>query len=77
MGQAPPEGAYAAPNSVGIPADTYRWLIRDLSVQRMESLAKRDALTSILRAQVVAHPYGDILLSFPFLGEVAAATIIV
>ncbi len=65
-----------ATNSVGVPGDTYQWLIRDLSVQRMESLAKRDALTSILRTQVAAHPYGDILLSFPFLGEIAAATII-
>jgi len=25
---------------------------------------------------VAAHPYGDILLSFPYLGEIAAATII-
>ncbi|MBA7713148.1 hypothetical protein ES703_122147 [subsurface metagenome] len=30
----------------------------------------------MLRAQVKAHPYGSILLSFPFLGEIAAATII-
>lgn len=65
-----------AADSVGIPGDTYQWLIRDLSIQRVESLAKRDALTSMLRAQAAAHPYGDILLSFPFLGEIAAATII-
>ncbi len=65
-----------AANTVGIPSDIYQWLIKDLSVQRMESLAKRDALTSMLRTEVAAHPYGDILLSFPFLGEVAAATII-
>ena len=42
----------------------------------MEVLANRDALTFTLREQVAAHPYGDILLSFPFLGEIAAATII-
>jgi len=65
-----------AANSVGIPGDIYQWLIKDLSIQRVESLAKRDALTAILRTQVAAHPYGDILLSFPFLGEIAAATII-
>lgn len=65
-----------AANTVGIPGDMYQWLIKDLSAQRIEALAKRDALTSILRAQVKAHPYGDILLSFPFLGEIAAATII-
>lgn len=42
----------------------------------MEFLAKRDALTSRIREEVVAHPYGKILLSFPHLGEVIAATII-
>jgi len=65
-----------AANSVGVPSDTYQWLIRDLSFQRMESLAKRDALTSIIQKQVAVHSYGDILLSFPYLGEIAAATII-
>ncbi len=65
-----------AANSVGVPGDIYQWLIRDLSVQRMEAQAKRDALTSMLRTQVVAHPYGEILLSFPYLGEIAAATIL-
>ena len=65
-----------AANSIGIPGDIYQWLIEDLSSQRAESLAKRDALTSVLRTQAAAHPYGDILLSFPSLGEIAAATII-
>ncbi len=65
-----------ATNTVGVPGDTYQWLIRDLSTQRMEALAKRDALTSVLRNQVLSHPYGGILLSFPYLGEIAAATII-
>ena len=65
-----------AANSVGIPGDVYQWLIKDLSVQRMEAQAKRDVLTSMLRTQVAAHPYGEILLSFPYLGEIAAATII-
>ncbi len=65
-----------AANSIGIPGDIYHWLIKDLSIQRLESLAKRDALTSMLRTQVTAHPYGDILLSFPYLGAIAAATII-
>jgi len=65
-----------ADNTVGVPGQIYQWLIRDLSFQRMESLAKRDALTSIIRKQVAVHPYGDILLSFPYIGEVAAATII-
>jgi transposase len=65
-----------AANTVGIPGQVYQWLIRDLSDQRMEALAKRDALTSILRTQVATHPYGDVLLSFPHLGEITAGTII-
>ncbi|GAH18650.1 unnamed protein product, partial [marine sediment metagenome] len=65
-----------ADNTVGIPNQIYQWLIRDLSFQRMESLAKRDALTAIIRKEVAVHPYGDVLLSFPYLGEIAAATII-
>jgi len=65
-----------ASNTVGISNDVYRWLIRDLSIQRTESLAKRDALTSVLRKRISEHPYGDILLSFPYLGEIAAATIV-
>lgn len=65
-----------AANSVGVPGDIYRWLIKNLGIERMELLAKRDTITSMLQAQVKAHPYGSILLSFPFLGEIAAATII-
>ena len=65
-----------AHNTVGVSGEVYRWLIKELSIQRMEALAKRDALTSVLREEVAAHPYGNILLSFPFLGEIAAATII-
>jgi len=42
----------------------------------MEALAKRDALTSILRAEVAAHPYWDVLITFPHLGEITAATLI-
>ncbi len=65
-----------AVNSVGVPGDIYKWLIKELSIQRTECLAKLEVLTSRIRNQVVAHPYGDILLSFPYLGEIAAATII-
>ncbi len=65
-----------AANTVGVPGKIYQWIIKDLSNQRMEALAKRDFLTSILRTQVATHPYGNILLSFPYLGEIAAGTII-
>lgn len=65
-----------AADSVGIPGDPYRWLIRELSILRTMYVAKREVLTSVIRKEVAAHPYGDILLSFPYLGEIAAATII-
>ncbi len=65
-----------AAQSVGAPGDLYRQLIKDICIQRKESLAKREALTLIIRKEVAAHSYGDILLSFPWLGEIAAATII-
>jgi len=65
-----------ARNTVGIPSQIYQWLIRDLTIQRAESLAKRDALTGMIREQVAEHTYGNILLSFPYLGVIAAATII-
>lgn len=65
-----------AATTIGIPSDIYSWLIKDLTNQRREALAKRDVLTSILRTEVRAHPYGHILLSFPYVGEIAAATII-
>ena len=65
-----------AANTVGVPSDIYRELIKHLGNLRMKALAERDALTLILRKQVAMHPYGRILLSFPFLGDIAAATII-
>ncbi len=65
-----------AANSVGMPNDVYGWPIREQSILRMELLKRRDTVTSMLRTQVAAHPYGEILLSFPYLGEIAAATII-
>jgi len=65
-----------AAETVGAPSDLYRDLIQDLSLQRMEALAKRDTITIVIRNEVMAHPDGPILLSFPFIGETAAATII-
>lgn len=65
-----------ASKSVGIYDDSYRWLIRELSIQRKDAIAKLDVLTSALRSEIKTHPYGQILLSFPYIGEIAAATII-
>lgn len=65
-----------AAETVGAPGDLYRDLIRNLSLQRLEALAKLDAVTVVIHNEVMAHPDGPILLSFPYLGETAAATII-
>lgn len=56
---------WLAADSVGVPGDIYRWLIRELSILRTMYVAKREVLTSMIRKEVSAHPYGDILLSFP------------
>ncbi len=65
-----------AAKSVGVPDGTYGWLIRELSILRIEYLEKCDDLASVLRTQLTTHPYGEILLSFPGVGDITAATII-
>lgn len=65
-----------AGRTVGIPGDMYKWLIKELAIQRMELLVKRDFLTVATKKEVAAHPYSEILLSFPFIGDVIAATLI-
>ena len=65
-----------AAQTVGAPGELYRQLIRNLSQQRNEAIAKREAVTDLIEKEVAAHPYGSILLSFPYFGSTAAATII-
>lgn len=65
-----------AAHTVGIPGETYRWIIRELAIQRNQALLKKDALTKIINQEVTTHPYGAILLTFPKFGELAAAHII-
>jgi transposase len=65
-----------AGQTVGVPYDLYRDLITDLSQQRIETLAKRQAVANLIEREVAIHPYGPILLSFPYFGAIAAATII-
>ena len=62
--------------TVGIPGKTYERVIKALSAQRTECLAQCDSIDSMLREELLRHPYGCILLSFPQIGEVSAATII-
>ncbi len=65
-----------ATKTIGAPAKLYRELIRDNSQQRIEALAKRKAITELIVKEVANHPYGSILLSLPYFGSIAAATII-
>lgn len=43
---------------------------------RFDYIQKRDSITSMIHMQLATHPYSEILLSFPCLGDIAAATII-
>jgi len=65
-----------ATTTVGAPADIYRGLVQYLACLYTEVVQRRDELTRVIVEQVVSHPYGHILLSFPMLGHVAAATLI-
>ncbi len=68
--------ATLAKQTVGVPGTFYRELIKDLCRQRNDCITKRDTITRLMKEKVGSHPYGNILLSFPCLGVVAAATII-
>lgn len=65
-----------AGETVGIPGELYRDLIRHLSRRREEALAMRSAVSDLLGKAVSGHKYGPVLLSFPHVGPVAAATVI-
>jgi len=65
-----------AANSVGIKNNPYKWLIKELGLLRSDFIQKRDLITSMIHEQLATHPYNEILLSFPCLGDIAAATII-
>ena len=66
----------AATSTVGVENDIYRWMIRELSLQRASALEKIKQLDTMLAEQVRRHPYGPVLLSFPYLGPLTAATVI-
>ena len=65
-----------AAQTVGVPGDLYRELIRDISQQRKEAEARRQAISDLIENEVAIHPYGTTLLSFPYFGPIAAATVI-
>lgn len=65
-----------AQKTVGVPGDKYRWIINDLYTQRLEAQRKKELITRQIKKEVANHPYGEILCSFPFIGEIIAATLI-
>jgi hypothetical protein len=65
-----------ADNTVGIPGDQYRWIIKDNCIQRAEAQHKVTSFYSMIKKEVNKHPYGEILCSFPYIGEIIAATLI-
>jgi transposase len=62
--------------TIGAPIDMYRELIIDLSRRRREAVEQCRAIELQLQKEVIAHPYGNILFSFPRIGTISAATII-
>jgi transposase len=65
-----------ARKTVGVPGEQYRWIIKDLSTQRAEALHKSSSISWIIKKEVKKHLYGEILFSFPYIGEVISATLI-
>ncbi len=65
-----------ASNTVGVPPELYRELIRNLCQFRTDAIAKRDEIAALISQEVINHPYGHCLLSFPSFGTIAAASII-
>lgn len=65
-----------AAETVGVPGEFYRELISNLSQQRKEAIMKREAITDLIEKEVATNPYGPILLSFPYFGATATATVI-
>ena len=65
-----------AAQTVGVPGELYRELIKNLGQQRNEAIAKRETMSDLINRGVAAHPYGSILLSFPRFGALSAATVI-
>jgi transposase len=65
-----------AKETIGIPAENYRDLILNLCNQRQQALNWEIEITKLIEKEVNGHPYGPILLSFPRLGIISAATMI-
>ena len=65
-----------AQDTIGVPGEPYHWIISDLCEQRSDAHLKVLLISRQIKKEVDAHPYGPILRSFPFVGDVIAATLI-
>lgn len=65
-----------AMNTIGVSSDNYRNLIINLCQQYENATKWIENITSMIASEVLAHPYGEILRSFPGVGIITSATII-
>jgi transposase len=65
-----------AKKTVGVPGETYKYIIQDLALLRVSNEEKMVAIDDTIRALVIKHPYASILMSFPGVKEKSAAIII-
>jgi len=65
-----------ASNTIGVPGKLYRDIILVLSRQREDALARCKSIDKFIEKEVITHPYGATLLSFPCIGLITAATVI-
>jgi transposase len=65
-----------AKKTVGIPGETYKYIIQDLASLRVSNKENMEAIDHNIRTLVIKHPYSSILMSFPGLKEKSAAIII-
>jgi transposase len=66
----------AARESVGVPSAPFDRVLSRAGEDYARAIAQRDAMGADIEAHVQAHPYGPILLSFPYVGPAAAAVVI-
>ncbi len=65
-----------AANTVGVPGGNYSWLIKKLSLERNTYTHAQAEIAQVIHSHLESHSYTKILISFPCVGEITAATII-
>ncbi len=66
-----------AKQTIGIPGDTYKYIIQDLASLRLLNMERMATIDRTIRELVIKHPYSSILMSFPGLKEKSAAILLV